>query len=220
MVLDNLSLVRIIAARVHRNLPVNVDLDDLNQAGILGLFDAIAKYDSEKQVSFSTYAAHRIKGAILDSLRELDWASRGLRRRHKQWEAATRSLAGELHRAPSESEMANKMGVGVERWRQIIVDLRNVSVSQEAVPDSPAAVDCHPDSIYSKQQLLTALAIAMKALPERYQEVVTLYYSRELTMREIGAMMGINESRVSQIHKTALVKMAASLRRVGVRSAE
>lgn len=228
IVLENLPLVKAIAVRVHENLPVHVDLDDLVHAGILGLFDAATKYDPEKMVSFSSYAKHRIKGAILDSLRQLDWASRDLRRRHKQLEAATRELAGELHRAPSEAELANKMGVDVERWRQMMVDLRNVglvSASQRPAdqedlpaPDFPAAAELQPDSMCSQQQLRTALAGAMKSLPERYQKVVALYYTNELTMKEIGGMLGINESRVSQIHKTALEKMAVVLQEAGIRS--
>ncbi|HEU0119757.1 MAG TPA: FliA/WhiG family RNA polymerase sigma factor [Bryobacteraceae bacterium] len=228
IVLENLPLVKAIAVRVHENLPVHVDLDDLVHAGILGLFDAATKYDPEKMVSFSSYAKHRIKGAILDSLRQLDWASRDLRRRHKQLEAATRELAGELHRTPSEAELADRMGVDVERWRQMMVDLRNVglvSASQRPsdqddlpAPDFPAAAELQPDSICSHQQMRSALAGAMKSLPERYQKVVALYYTNEMTMKEIGGMLGINESRVSQIHKTALEKMAVVLQEAGIRS--
>jgi RNA polymerase sigma factor FliA len=228
IVLENLPLVKAIAVRVHENLPVHVDLDDLVHAGILGLFDAATKYDPDKMVSFSSYAKHRIKGAILDSLRQLDWASRDLRRRHKQLEAATRELAGELHRAPSEAELAQKMGVDVDRWRQMMVDLRNVglvSASQRSAdqdelpaPDFPAAAELQPDNMCSLQQLRSALGVAMKSLPERYQKVVALYYTNELTMKEIGGMLGINESRVSQIHKTALEKMAVVLQEAGIRS--
>lgn len=228
IVLENLPLVKAIAVRVHENLPVHVDLDDLVHAGILGLFDAATKYDPDKMVSFSSYAKHRIKGAILDSLRQLDWASRDLRRRHKQLESATRELAGELHRAPSEAELADRMGVDVERWRQMMVDLRNVglvSASQRPAdqdelpaPDFPAAAELQPDSMCAQQQMRTALAGAMKVLPERYQKVVALYYTNELTMKEIGGMLGINESRVSQIHKTALEKMAVVLQEAGIRS--
>src|SRR5579862_7111615 len=106
VVLEHLPLVKAIAVRVHENLPVHVDLDDLVHAGILGLFDAANKYNPDKQVVFSSYAKHRIKGAILDSLRQLDWASRDMRRRHKQVEAATRELAGALQRNPTEAEVA------------------------------------------------------------------------------------------------------------------
>src|SRR5947209_9652416 len=115
IVLENLSLVKAIAIRVHENLPVHVDLDDLIHAGILGLFDAATKYDVDKGLPFSSYAKHRIKGAILDSLRQLDWASRDLRRRHRQMEAAARDLSTELQRSPTEQEIADKLGVEVDR---------------------------------------------------------------------------------------------------------
>ena len=128
IVLEHLPLVKAIAVRVHENLPVHVDLDDLVHAGVLGLFDAASKFNPEKQVAFSSYAKHRIKGAILDSLRQLDWASRDLRRRHKQVEAATRELAATLQRTPTESEVAAKLGVDVDRWRQMMVDLRSVGL--------------------------------------------------------------------------------------------
>src|SRR5438128_5934819 len=143
LVLEHLPLAKAIAVRVYENLPVHVDLDDLVHAGILGLFDAATKFDPDKQVVFSSYAKHRIKGAILDSLRQLDWASRDLRRRHKQLEAATRELATSLQRTPTEAEIAAKLGVDVERWRQMMVDLRSVglvSASSRAVEhdDLPA----------------------------------------------------------------------------------
>jgi RNA polymerase sigma factor for flagellar operon FliA len=229
VVLENLPLVRVIAVRVHENLPVHVDLDDLIHAGIMGLFDAATKFDPEKNVVFSSYAKHRIKGAILDSLRQLDWASRDLRRRHKQVEQVTRDLAGELHRNPTEAEVASRMGVEVDRWRQMMLDLRNVglvSASSRAqdsedmpAPDFPTHPDHHPDTMCAKEELKSLLKTAMQTLPERYQRVVLLYYSNELTMKEIGSMLGINESRVSQIHKAALEKMANALGQAGISSA-
>lgn len=228
IILEHLPLVKAIAVRVHENLPVHVDLDDLVHAGILGLFDAATKFDDQKMVSFSSYAKHRIKGAILDSLRQLDWASRDLRRRHKQIENVTRELTGELQRSPSEAELADRMGVEVDRWRQMVLDLRNVGlisastrpVEQDDMPapDFPAKPESQPDRICAHEELRGVLSTAMKTLPERYQKVVFLYYSNEMTMKEIGGMLGINESRVSQIHKTALEKMANVLQEAGIRS--
>ncbi len=229
VVLEHLPLVRAIAVRVHDNLPVHVDLDDLIHAGIMGLFDAATKFDMEKNVAFSSYAKHRIKGAILDSLRQLDWASRDLRRRHKQVEAVTRELASELHRNPTEQEIAKKMGVDVDRWRQMMIDLRNVGLVSASTrthesedlpaPDFPTSPDNHPDSICAREELRNLLGSALHTLPERYQRVVMLYYTKELTMKEIGNMLGINESRVSQIHKAALEKMANALGQAGISSA-
>lgn len=228
VILEHLPLVKAIAVRVHENLPVHVDLDDLVHAGILGLFDAVNKFDPDKQVAFSSYAKHRIKGAILDSLRQLDWASRDLRRRHKQVEAATRDLAATLQRNPTEAEVAEKMGVKEERWRTMMVDLRNVGLISASsrvqegddlpAPDFPSRPETQPDVMCVREQMRSALKDAMKVLPERYQRVVLLYYSNEMTMKEIGSVLGINESRVSQIHKSALEKMAVVLEQSGIRS--
>lgn len=228
VILEHLPLVKAIAVRVHENLPVHVDLDDLVHAGILGLFDAVNKFDPEKQVAFSSYAKHRIKGAILDSLRQLDWASRDLRRRHKQVEAITRDLTAELQRNPTDAEVAQKLGVDEGRWRQMMVDLRNVGLISASTrgqdgddlppPDFPSTPDLQPDIMCAREQLRSALSTAMRTLPERYQKVVTLYYSNEMTMKEIGGVLGINESRVSQIHKSALEKMAVALESTGITS--
>ncbi len=228
IVLQHLSLVRAIAVRVHESLPVHVDLDDLVHAGVLGLFDAAQKYNPGKQVVFSSYAKHRIKGAILDSLRQLDWASRDLRRRHKQVEAATRELAAVLQRNPTQDEVAEKMGVGEERWRRMMMELRNVGLvsasgrpqdqEESPAPDFPAGAGTQPDNMCCREQLRVYLRLALQALPSRYRQVVQLYYADEMTMREIGDKMGINESRVSQIHKSALQKMATALQAAGIES--
>lgn len=228
IVLENLSLVKAIAVRVHENLPVHVDLDDLVHAGVLGLFDAASKYNPEKKVVFQSYAKHRIKGAILDSLRQLDWASRDLRKRQKQFEAVTRELMARLGRMPTEAEIAETLGLGIDRWRRMALELKNLGLisasSLRADPESsapvefPAAPDSRPDHICSHRQMRSVLSEAMKRLPERYQKVVFLYYSNDMTMKEIGDVLGVNESRVSQIHKVALEKMAASLRSAGIES--
>lgn len=230
VVLEHLPLVKAIAVRVHENLPVHVDMDDLVHAGVLGLFDAASKYNPDKQVAFSSYAKHRIKGAILDSLRQLDWASRDMRRRHKQVEAATRELASTLQRNPTEAEVAQKLGMDQERWRSMMLDLRNVgliSASTRAnenddlpAPDYPSKPETHPDSICAREQLRSVLGDAMKTLPVRYQKVVSLYYTNEMTMKEIGGILGINESRVSQIHKAALEKMQTALQSTGITSSQ
>ncbi len=230
IVLAHLSLVKAIAIRIHETLPVHVDLGDLEHAGILGLFDAASKYKPEMKVVFHSYAKHRIKGAILDSLRQLDWASRDLRKRHKQVEAATRDLSTKLEREPSEAEIAEKLGVGLDRWRLMLLELRTVGLvsatragpQQEAGAemDFPAKPDSQPDTICGKWQLEGMLEKAMRVLPDRYRKVVVLYYNQDKTMKEIGSILGINESRVSQIHKTALEKMAAALHIAGIHSVE
>jgi len=228
IVLDHLPLVKAIAIRVHENLPVHVDLDDLIHAGVLGLFDAVAKYDDSKNVAFNSYAKHRIKGAILDSLRQLDWASRDLRKRQKQVDTVTRDLATRLGRIPSESEVAEELGVGPERWRQISLELRTVGLVNLASPsdqdrdrtqDFVAKPDLEPDRMCSRKELQGTLARAIGTLPARYQKVVMLYYTGDLTMKEIGDLLGVNESRVSQIHKIALKKMQGVLQSEGIDSA-
>lgn len=136
IVLEHLPLVKAIAIRVHENLPVHVDLDDLTHAGVLGLFDAVTKYDAHKNVVFHAYAKHRIKGAILDSLRQLDWASRDLRKRQKQVDSVSNTLATKLGRTPQESEIADEMGLSPDRWHRIQLELRTVgTVSATAHPD-------------------------------------------------------------------------------------
>jgi len=229
IVVDHLPLVRAIAIRVHESLPVHVDLDDLIHAGVMGLIDAASKYDETKEIAFRSYAKHRIKGSILDSLRKADWASRDLRKRHKQLESITRELTGSLNRPPTEAEIAEKMGMNVEKWRQAALELRMIGLlsassrapedENQSTPEFPAPATTRPDSIVERKQLSTMLQGAIGTLPERYQKVVTLYYTNDMTMKEIGTTLNINESRVSQIHKTALAKMAVVLQATGVRSA-
>ena len=229
IVLEHLPLVKAIAILVHENLPVHVDLDDLTHAGVLGLFDAVTKYDAHKNVVFHAYAKHRIKGAILDSLRQLDWASRDLRKRQKQVDSVSNTLATKLGRTPQESEIADEMGLSPDRWHRIQLELRTVgTVSATAHPDPdfdramefPATSELQPDHMCGQRQLRVTLARAIDKLPKRYQKVVFLYYTNEMTMKEIGEIMGVNESRVSQIHKIALKKMATVLQSEGIHSAE
>jgi RNA polymerase sigma factor FliA len=228
VVLEHLPLVKAIAIRVHESLPVHVELDDLVHAGVLGLFDAVNKYNGEKNVAFQAYAKHRIKGAILDSLRQADWASRDLRRRQKQVDSATRELAAKLGRTPSENEVAEQAGVSTDRLRKMQMDLRTVGVvsmtpaspdDRDRTEDYAGAVDLQPDRMCERKQRQGHLARAIGSLPERYQKVVFLYYTNDMTMKEIGDAMGVNESRVSQIHKAALKKMQVVLVGEGIQSA-
>ena len=228
VVLEHMPLVKAIAIRVHENLPVHVDLDDLVHAGVLGLFDAVEKYDAEKNVAFHSYAKHRIKGAILDSLRQQDWASRDLRKRQKEVESVTHQLAVKLGRTPLDGEIAEEMGLTPDRWHRIQMELRTVgTVSASARSDSEgerpmefqATPEMQPDQMCGRRQLRHTLARAMEQLPKRYQRVVFLYYTNEMTMKEIGEVLGVNESRVSQIHKVALQKMATALQTEGIHSA-
>ena len=228
LVLEHLRLVRMIAVSVHEKLPVYVDLDDIVQAGVIGLVEAANKFDSNRQGIFAFYAKHRIKGAILDSLRQLDWASRDTRRRQKQMEAAKHDLTATLQRAPTEAELAEKLGMDVDQWRAMMLYLENIGpvsfdtraneFDDHPPLDFPGKPETQPDFICVRRELRSMLGEAIKTLPQRYQKVVLLYYSKELTMKEIGGMLSINESRVSQIHKVALEKMALALHHNGVDS--
>lgn len=231
IIMSHLPLVRAIASRVRENLPVQVELDDLVHAGVLGLFDAVQKYDPSKRVVFHLYAKHRIRGAILDSLRQLDWASRDLRKRFKHIEALTQKLSSQLGRTPTENELARGMGVSLARWRKLVFELHaaglapsqnhagglyNESLERFASADAPQSEEDPPDRCCARQQLREVLADAMKGLPPRYQRVVALYYAQGSTMKQIGSELGVNESRVSQIHKAALEKLEAALRSRGI----
>ena len=228
IVLENMPLVKAIAVRVHETLPVHVDLDDLVHAGVLGLFDAVTKFDHTKKVEFQSYAKHRIKGAILDSLRQLDWASRDMRKHQKHMETVTRELTGKLGRTPTDQEVAREMGISLERLRRVQMELCSLGLvvlnsrnDQEAErpQEFVATPELRPDRMCERRQLQTTLAKAIGTLPERYQKVVFLYYTNEMTMKQIGEVMGVNESRISQIHKVALKKMAVALESEGIRSA-
>ena len=218
--------VKAIAGRIRDNLPVQVEVDDLIHAGILGLFDAVEKYNPGKNVVFHLYAKHRIRGSILDSLRQLDWASRDLRKRFKSIEGVTQKLAQELGRGPTEAEVAKKMGVSEEQLGRLKSELYKAGLSNgqphrverpdhSSFAEATQTNDRRPDELFANRQLREVLERAIGTLPPRYQTVIQLYYDHERTMKEIGNELGVNESRVSQIHKSALEKLGAALRGFG-----
>jgi RNA polymerase sigma factor for flagellar operon FliA len=229
LILDHMPLVTAIAAHIQKSIPVHIELDDLIHAGMMGLFDAATKYRDDKEVAFPTYAKHRIRGAILDSLRQQDWASRDLRKRYKQLEVLTRELTMKLQRAPTETDLANAMGLSPRRWQALMVDFRSLGLAaiqqhpndreEHLMPEAASSPALAPDSVFARSELRGKLATALKTLPERYRQVVQLYYERDLTMKEIGGLLGVNESRVSQIHKSALERMQTALNTSGIHSA-
>jgi len=228
LMLEHMPLVTAIAAHIQKSIPVHVELDDLIHAGIMGLFDAATKYRDDKEVAFPTYAKHRIRGAILDSLRQQDWASRDLRKRYKQVEAVTRELTVKLERAPTDAEIANHIGLSPRRWQALMVDFRSLGIvaiqqlpndrEDHLIPEATSNPELAPDRLFARGELRGKLDKAMKTLPERYQQVVQLYYERDMTMKEIGSVLGVNESRVSQIHKSALERMQNVLSGNGISS--
>ena len=225
LVMTHLPLVKVVATGIRRNLPAHVDLDDLAQAGAVGLLDAALKYDTGKKVLFETYAKYRIRGAILDSLRRADWASRSLRKRQKEIEAVTRALAAEFGRNPTDVEVAARLGLDLKRLRELLSHLRALGAEhQEGATEAAIRGEAlenprrQPDRICATSLLQEVLVGAMTALPHRSRSIIELYYRQELTMREIGNRFGINESRVSQIHKRSLELMGATLRSWGIQS--
>ncbi len=229
LILEHLKLVKAIASHVQKSIPVHTELDDLVHAGTMGLFDAATKYREDREVTFAIYAKHRIRGAILDSLRQMDWASRDLRKRQKQMDTVTRELTAKLGHTPTELEIAAAMGLTPRQWQGLTVDLRSIanaaaqhktvdSEDQPAMelPSSPAEA---PDRLFERAELRGRLGSAMTGLPVRHQQVMKLYYEGDYTMRQIGGMLGVNESRVSQIHKSALARMQTVLQESGIHSA-
>lgn len=230
LLLDHMSTVRFVARRIHERLPQHVEIDDLISAGIVGLMDAFTKFDHRKQVQFKSYAQFRVRGAILDSLRTLDWSPRELRRKGRAVEEAVHTLTQQLGRAPSESEIADCMGLALDQYQVLLGELKSLeigSLNLERNEDSgddelsylPGNDDDQPLFQCLKGELKQRLIDAIEDLPEKERTVVSLYYHEELTMKEIGQVLGVVESRVSQIHSSAVVKLRVALADLGAQKA-
>jgi len=222
LLIEHLPSVRYIARRIHERLPQHVELDDLVSAGIVGLIDALSKFDHSKRVQFKSYAQFRIRGAILDSLRTLDWSPRDLRRKGRAVEEAIRSLTQRLGRAPVEQEIAAEMGLSLTGYQQLLGELKGLEIGSlhvERTEDSgdeelayiPGSPEEDPLFRCLKGEMKQRLADAIDELPEKERLVLTLYYYEELTMKEIGVTLGVVESRVSQIHSSAVLRLRAAL---------
>jgi RNA polymerase sigma factor for flagellar operon FliA len=222
LLLEHLPTVRYLARRIHERLPQHVELEDLISAGVVGLIDAFSKFDHSKKVQFKSYAQFRIRGAILDSLRTLDWSPRELRRKGRAVEEAIRATTQRLGRAPAEPEIAAEMGVTLSEFQQLLGDLKGLEIGSlhiERTEDSgdqelayiPGSPEEDPLFRCLKGELKQRLADAIDELPERERLVLTLYYYEELTMKEIGLTLGVVESRVSQIHSAAVLRLRVAL---------
>ena len=221
--LHELPLVHRIARQIHARLPRHVALEDLVQAGVLGLMDAYSKYNRRKHVQFRTYAKIRVRGAILDSLRELDWGSRALRRRGRRIEDARESLRCALGREPSETELACQLGIPLRDLQTLRWDLdRLVTASssspstndvydQDFVECAAAPVQQTPYCVHLHLEVTEMLSKLIAGLPSRQRQVLALYYQQELTMKQVGAAMGLGESRISQLHTSAVSELRARL---------
>jgi len=222
LLLEHLPTVRYLARRIHERLPQHVELDDLVSAGVVGLIDAFSKFDHTKEVQFKSYAQFRIRGAILDSLRTLDWSPRELRRKGRAVEEAIRSVTQRLGRAPAEQEIAREMNLGLNEYQLLLGELKGLeigSLHMERTEDSgdeelaylPGSPDEDPLFRCLQGEMKQRLADAIEELPEKERMVLTLYYYEELTMKEIGLTLGVVESRVSQIHSSAVVRLRVAL---------
>jgi RNA polymerase sigma factor FliA len=210
-----LSLVKRVAFEMREHLPAHVEVDDLAGAGVLGLLDAVRKFDARKHVKIETYARHRIRGAILDSLRSLDTASRDMRRKNKTAERVYHELQARAGRPVGDDEMAQALGISLKKWYSAVQELQTMGIDwlrPAQIPDTPLAdvtelpaenESSQLDACYRREQR-DLLARALTQLSERERTVVSLYYEQEMTMKEIGAQLGIDESRVSQLHSAAI----------------
>ena len=221
-------LANVVAIDIAARLPVHVDIDDLKQNGFVGLMDAVRKFSPDRGIPFEAYAKFRIRGAILDGLRELDWASRHTRRLQKQISSVLTGLTIELGRPPDLSEIAERLGLDSaeagRRMRIAALDSGNVSGStrtDEELPPPEFKGDAKdaPDAICAHRELQAAIGRAMAVLPKRYRRVMQLYHFDGLQMKKIGKLMGVNESRISQIRTRALRRMREALLAEGISSA-
>ncbi len=220
---ENLPEVRYIARRIHDRLPSHVQFDDLLHAGILGLIDAVDKFDPGKNVQLKSYARFRIRGAILDSLRQLDWSPRSLRRQARRIEEAHRDLAALLGHAPSEPELATHLGLDLAEFQRLLGELRGLDLGslhsqsdESGFEDQMSGVAVRPEedpfTVTLRSEIRLLLSQAIDELEEKGRQVLALYYLEELTMKEVGMIMNIGESRVSQIHTAALIQLRARLK--------
>ena len=230
MLLEHLPIVRFLARRIHERLPQHVDIEDLVSAGVVGLMDAFAKFNPDKKVQFRSYAQFRIRGAILDSLRTLDWSPRELRRKGRAVQEAIQVLTARMGHAPGEGEVAAEMTLSLEQYQQLLGDLkgleigtlhmeRNEDSGEEELAYVPGRPDEDPLFRCLRGELEGRLAEAVAQLPDRERLVMTLYYYEEMTMREIGLALGVVESRVSQVHASAVVHLRVALKDLAARGA-
>src|SRR6476659_545194 len=226
LILTYAPLVKFVAGRLGSGLPAHVDEGDLVSYGLLGLIGAIERYDPERDVKFETYAIARIKGSIIDELRAMDWVPRSVRSRARDIERAIGELERKLHRAPTDEEIADKLGVSTDDLNDSLTEIGRSSIAaldelwtvSSSGGDQVALIDTiedtqgpEPQSELAQTELKEALGDAIARLPEREKLVVTLYYYEELTLREIGEVLGVTESRVSQLHTKAILRLKARL---------
>lgn len=218
-------LVRRLAHHMIAKLPPSVELDDLIQVGMIGLTEAIARYEPSQGVQFETFASQRIRGAMIDELRDGDWMSRGSRKSQKDIEQAVHRLQQRLHRPPRESEIAAEMGLTLADYQTLLAKVRGTQlvyledISGGGGDDEDGFLDRHmgnheadPSSVLQDQRMRMALVGAIKTLPEREQHIMSMYYEHDMNLKEIAAVLGVTESRVCQLHSQSIARLRSKLR--------
>lgn len=223
IILEYASLVKVVAGRLSMYLGYNVEYEDLVSYGIFGLIDAIDKFDCFKEVKFETYASLRIRGAILDQIRKMDWIPRTIRQKQKKIDAVIKQIEQETGRAPTDEEIANGLGISGDEYvdwqsQMKITGLVSLNEYMEQGSEVPQDFNRHttsrfesPEENIEKQELTKILGEALELLTEKERKVITLYYYEELTLKEISNVLEVSESRVSQLHTRALQKMKAKM---------
>lgn len=218
-------LVRRLAHHMIAKLPPSVELDDLIQVGMIGLTEAISRYEPSQGVQFETFASQRIRGAMIDELRDGDWMSRGSRKSQKDIEQAVHRLQQKLHRPPRESEIAVEMGLSLADYQSLLAKVRGTQlvyledISGGSGDDEDGFLDRHmgdteaePSSRLQDQRMRMALVGAIKTLPEREQHIMSMYYEHDMNLKEIAAVLGVTESRVCQLHSQSIARLRSKLR--------
>lgn len=221
LILEHLPQVRLIAHRIQERLPENISLEDLVSTGVLGLISAIDNFDPAHNVKLKTYAEYKIRGAILDSLRGLDWAPRQKRRKAKQIEAAIAASEQRLKRAPNEEEIAAQLGIGLEEYHEWLVEIRGLNIAslEYAGPEQgrdmlhyiPDSEENLPSTLLERSELERLVAESIEQIPEIERTVISLYYQEELTLREIAQVVKLHESRISQLKSQAILRLRARI---------
>jgi len=226
LIRQHVPLVRRLAHHMIAKLPPNVELDDLIQVGMIGLADALSRFEASQGVQFETFATQRIRGAMLDELRDGDWLSRGSRKSQKQIEQAVRALEQKLGRAPAESEIAEALEMPLADYQSLLgrvrgtqlVYLEDMGGGTDAEGESGfldrhlADADADPMSLLKDQSLRQALVGAIDSLPERERHIMGMYYEQDMNLKEIAAVLGVTESRVSQLHSQSIARLRAKMR--------
>jgi len=216
-------LVRRLAHQMIAKLPANVEIDDLIQVGMIGLTDALSRFDAEQGVQFETFATQRIRGAMLDELRGSDWMSRGNRKSQRDIEVAVRRLEHKLGRAPQESEIAKEMGITLTEYQDLLNKVRGTQLvyledmggdegDNDYLDRHVTEEGADPLSQLSDRRMREALIEAIKTLPEREQYVMSMYYEQDMNLKEIAAVLGVTESRVCQLHSQSIARLRAKMR--------